>query len=251
VVAHRGASGHMPENTFASFDKAVELEADMIELDVHPCASGELVVMHDETVDRTTDGSGRVVEMSLAELGRLDAAAKSSLGKVEPVPTLAEVLERYSGKIPLAVEVKHGSSMYPGVEGRVTKELRSHAAEDMVELISFDLDCLRKLKRESPSVKIGFIFIGNMASFGDLMKGEVDALHGRWDFVAKEHVNHARKLGLPTFVWTMNTPGDIREALKLQADGVVSNFPDPGFRVAPRGWSPSIGLIATPETNSS
>jgi glycerophosphoryl diester phosphodiesterase len=219
----------MPENTFASFDRAVELKADMIELDVHPCATGELVVMHDETVNRTTDGSGRVAEMTLADLKRLDAAAKSSLGKVEPIPTLAEVLERYSRKVPLAVEVKHGSSMYPGVERKVAEELRSHGAEDHVELISFDLDCLRKLKRESPSVKTGFVFIGNMASFGDLVKGEVDALHGRWDFVTKEHVNHARRLGLPTFVWTMNSPEDIREALKLQADGVVSNFPDRVF----------------------
>lgn len=226
VVAHRGASGHMPENTFASFELAVEMKADMMELDVHPCKDGTLVVMHDETVDRTTGGSGKISEMSLEEVRELDAAAKSSLGRREPVPTLEEVLGRYSKQIPMAVEVKHGSSVYPGVEKRVVRELRAHGAEDRVELISFDLDCLKKLKREDPSLKTGFIFIGNMASFADLLKGQVDALHGRWNFVTREQVAHAREAGMPTFVWTVDTPADIRGALELGADGIVSDFPD-------------------------
>ncbi|MDG6901649.1 MAG: glycerophosphodiester phosphodiesterase [Nitrososphaerota archaeon] len=226
VVAHRGASGHMPENTFASFDLAVKMGADMIELDVHPCRDGDLVVMHDEAVDRTTNGSGRISEKSLAELGMLDAAAKSSLGRPERVPTFAEVLERYPRKIPLMVEVKHGSSIYPGIERRVVRELRKHDAEDRVELISFDLDCLRRLRREAPSLKTGFIFIGNMAVFAGLLKGDADALHGMWNFVTKEHVDYARSVGRPAFVWTVNSPEDLASALKLGADGIVSNFPD-------------------------
>lgn len=226
VVAHRGASGHMPENTLASFELAVEMRADMMELDVHPCRDGTLVVMHDETVDRTTDGSGRISEMSLEEVRRLDAAAKSKLGRREQVPTFGEVLERFSKRIPLAVEVKHGSSVYSGVEKTVVQELRKHGAEDRVELISFDLDCLRNLKKEDPSLKTGFIFIGNMASFSDLLKGQVDALHGRWNFVSKEQVTHAKRAGLPTFVWTVDTSSDIRDAVRLGADGIVSNFPE-------------------------
>ncbi|MDG6910069.1 MAG: hypothetical protein JRN08_06840 [Nitrososphaerota archaeon] len=229
VVAHRGASGHMPENTLASFELALEMKADMIELDVHPCKDGTLVVMHDETVDRTTGASGRISEMSLEEIRGFDAAAKSSLGRREPVPTFAEVLERYSKRIPIAVEVKHGSSVYPGVEKRVAREIREHGAEDRVELISFDLDCLTNLKREDPSLKTGFIFVGNMASFADLVKGQVDALHGRWNFVTREQVAHAREVGMPTFVWTVDLPADIRGALELGADGIVSDFPDRAF----------------------
>ena len=226
VVAHRGASGHMPENTFGSFDLAVKMGADMIELDVHPCKDGDLMVMHDDTVDRTTNGSGRVAEKSMAELKGLDAAAKSSMGRPEPIPTFAEVLDRYSKRIPLMVEVKHGSSVYPGVEERVARELRAHGAEDRVELISFDLDCLMKLRRESTSLKTGFIFIGNMASFADILKEDVDALHGMWNFVPREHVDYARSLGRAAFVWTVNTPDEIHQALNLGVDGIVSNFPD-------------------------
>ncbi|MDG6990275.1 MAG: glycerophosphodiester phosphodiesterase [Nitrososphaerota archaeon] len=231
VVAHRGASGRLPENTFASFELAAEVKADMIELDIHPSKDGTLVVMHDETVDRTTDGSGRISEMTLEEIKRLNAAAKSSHGRSEPVPTFAEVLGRFSGRMPLAVEVKHGSSMYPGVEKMVVDELRSHGAEDKVELISFDLDCLLNLKREEPSLKTGFIFIGNMASSADMVRGRVDALHGRWNFVTRQQVDYAKKLGFPTFVWTVDTSADIREALDLGADGVVSNFPERAFDV--------------------
>jgi glycerophosphoryl diester phosphodiesterase len=226
VVAHRGASGYAPENTFASFDLALEQGAEMIELDLHPCKDGDLVVMHDETVDRTTGGTGRISGMRLVDIKGLDAAAKTSFGKPQTVPTFSEVLERYSKRIPLMVEVKHGSSVYPGIERKVVEELEKHEAADDVELISFDLDCLLRLKQESRGLKTGFIFIGNVASFADLLKEEVDALHGMWNFVTKEQVAHARKLGLPTFVWTVNAQRDIQEVQQLGADGLVSNFPD-------------------------
>lgn len=226
VVAHRGASGHMPENTLASFQTALEMGADMIELDVHPSRDGNLVVMHDETVDRTTDGTGRVSDKSLDELARLDAAARTSLGRREPVPTFAEVLERFAHRIPIAVEVKHGSSVYPGVEKRVVQELREHRAERRVELISFDLDCLINLRREDSALTTGFIFIGNMAAFAELLEGKVDALHGRWNFLTREQVDRSRELGFRSFAWTVNDDEDIRAAIAAGADGVVSNFPD-------------------------
>lgn len=216
----------MPENTFASFQRALEIGADMIELDVHPCRDGDLVVMHDETVDRTTDGTGKVSDMDLDEIAGLDAAAKTPLGRREPIPTFAEVLERFADKIPIAVEVKHGSSVYPGVEKRVVQELREHGAERKVELMSFDLECLHKLKCEDPSLTTGFIFTGNMASFAELLKDEVDALHGRWNFLTREQVDRARELGFPSFAWTVNDIETMRVALATGADGMVSNFPD-------------------------
>lgn len=244
IVGHRGASGLAPENTFASFELALDSGADMIELDVHPCKDGDLIVMHDDTVDRTTDGSGRVSGKTLAEIRKLNAAARSPLGEREPVPTFADVLERLANRIPIAVEVKHGSSVYPGVEQRVVQELREHGAERKVELISFDLDCLRNLKAEDQSLKTGFIFTGNMATFADLLQDEVDALHGRWNFVTRSQVDHARDLGLPSFVWTVDSPADIREALGLGADGIVSNFPDRARGLAGEGEPGRAGLGA-------
>lgn len=239
VVAHRGASGHRPENTFASFDLAVKMGADMIELDVHPSGDGDLVVMHDDTVDRTTGGHGRICTMSTSELRRLNAASKSSWDAFEPVPTFAEVLERYPRQIPLMVEVKHGSSVYPRVESKVVEELKRHDALDLVELISFDLECLRNIRRESGSVKTGFIFIGNMAAFADAFGSQFDALHGLWNFVTKAHVDRVRGLGYPAYVWTANSEEEIGESLRTGADGVVSNYPDRVLKALGRPSKPS------------
>ncbi len=99
-IGHRGAAGHAPENTLDSFRKAVELECDMTELDVHVCASGEVVVIHDETLDRTTDGKGQVSDHKLSELKQLDA------GNGEEIPTLAEVLMLLKDKVMLNIELK-------------------------------------------------------------------------------------------------------------------------------------------------
>ncbi|MDG6902055.1 MAG: glycerophosphodiester phosphodiesterase [Nitrososphaerota archaeon] len=235
VVAHRGASGYMPENTFASFDRAVELGADMMELDVHPSKDGHLVVIHDDTVDRTTDGHGSVSSLTLDEIRALNAAAKFPGNMQQRVPTLAEVLDRYAARIPIAVEVKHGSSVYPGIERKVVDELERQSATDRVELISFDLDCLRKLRTESKRVKTGFIFVGNMASSAELVRGDVDALHGRWDFLAPSQIERARGLGFPTYAWTVNTVEEIRNAMRLGPDGIVSNFPDRALEAAKEG----------------
>lgn len=226
VVAHRGASGYAPENTIASFDRAVSMGADMVELDVHPTRDDHLVVMHDETVDRTTGAHGRISSMSLEEIRGLNAAAEFPGGLHERVPTLSEVLERYADRTTLTIEVKHGSSVYPGVEHNVIEELKAHDAIDKVELISFDFDCLKNIRRESPHIKTGFIFVGNMASSADLVGGSVDALHGRWDFATASQVGHARALGYPCYLWTVNTEDEIRRAVGLAPDGIVSNFPD-------------------------
>ena len=226
VVAHRGASGTMPENTFASFDRAVEMGADMIELDVHPTRDGHLVVMHDDTVDRTTEGHGRISSMTLEEINGLNAAARFPGRRREPVPSFSDVLRKYSEKVAMMVEVKHGSSVYPGIERQVVKELVTHDALHRVELISFDLDCLRNLRREAPGVKTGFIFIGNMATSADMLGREVDALHGMWNFVTGRQIEYAKGRGYPCYVWTMNTMEDIREAMGMAPDGLVSNFPD-------------------------
>src|SRR5215471_15400951 len=109
VIGHRGAMGHAPENTFASFRKGFELGAPLLELDVHLSADGQLVVIHDETVDRTTNGSGRVADMSTAEIRRLDAGSWFGCAFAgEPVPMLSEVLQWMHGRVGLVIELKLG-----------------------------------------------------------------------------------------------------------------------------------------------
>ena len=128
-IAHRGASALAPENTIAAFERAVELGADVIELDLHMSQDGELVVIHDDTLDRTTDGSGPVHHRSLGELMRLDAGRWFGEGFAgQRIPRLDEVLDRFAGKVPLALEIKAGSTFFPGIEEKVVSALRERRA---------------------------------------------------------------------------------------------------------------------------
>jgi glycerophosphoryl diester phosphodiesterase len=197
----------------------------MIELDVHQTLDRHLVVIHDETVDRTTDGTGRISSLTLEEVMGLNAAARYP-GMTEAVPTFSEVLKRYSKKVPLSIEVKHGSSVYPGIEGAVVEELKENDALQEVELISFDLDCLRRLRNASREVKLGFIFIGNISVFTEMVGTEVDAMHAAWNFLTRDGVRYASGKGLATYAWTVNTERDAAAALRLETDGLVTNYPD-------------------------
>jgi glycerophosphoryl diester phosphodiesterase len=226
VVAHRGASGYAPENTYAAFNLAVKMGADMIEMDIHPTSDGKLVVIHDDKVDRTTDGHGKVSEIPYRQIKELNAAAKFPDRDPEPVPLFSDVLSKYSGTIDIMVEVKHGSSIYPGVEKEVVKQVSDQGATDRVEIISFDAEALKRIREESSQIKLGIVFVGNMISFADMYQGRVEALHGSWDFVSKGQINYAKQKNFYTFLWTPNTEDEISTCLSYEPDGIVSNFPD-------------------------
>jgi len=146
VVAHRGASRTEPENTLRAVRKAFEVGADWVEVDVRVSRDGRFVVIHDETVDRTTDGSGRVSEMTFDELRKLDA------GMGERIPSLEEVLDEAEGRGTLVLEVK-----VPGHEWRLMNLLRSLDAVDRVVVSSFYHKLVRNVKRLDPTVKAGVI----------------------------------------------------------------------------------------------
>jgi glycerophosphoryl diester phosphodiesterase len=132
-IAHRGASSIAPENTLIAFRKAIELSADMIELDVRQSADGHLVVIHDDKVDRTTDGSGVVGEMSLTELKELDAGSWFNAEfSEERIPTLEEVIDLVRGKVGMVLEAKGNSELYPSFEDRIVETLRKIVKEVMI-----------------------------------------------------------------------------------------------------------------------
>ncbi|HIE27442.1 TPA: hypothetical protein EYP66_09165 [Candidatus Poribacteria bacterium] len=146
VVAHRGASGVEPENTLLSFSKAIELGVDFIECDVHLSKDGYLIVIHDETVDRTTNGQGKVSGLTLSELKLLDA------GKGEQIPTLEEVLDLSKGKVQVIIELKEAGTAEPAVS--MVKRVRM--SEEVV-ISSFYTDFLRKVKELSPEQRISLL----------------------------------------------------------------------------------------------
>lgn len=150
-IGHRGATGHAPENTLASFRKAVELGCDMTELDVHVCASGEVVVIHDEKVDRTTNGKGLISELSLAELKRLDA------GEGEEIPTLEEVLGVLTDKIMLNIELKGLGTAKP-----VHELIRKTGwRNENLTVTSFNWDMLSDYTELDPEARIGVLTFKN------------------------------------------------------------------------------------------
>jgi glycerophosphoryl diester phosphodiesterase len=234
IVAHRGASGYAPENTYAAFDLAVKMGADMIEMDIHPTSDGRLVVIHDDTVDRTTNGHGKVSEMPYEQIRELNAAARYIDRDPEQVPLFSDVLSKYAGIIDLMVEVKHGSSIYAGVEKEVVNQVTAQKAFDYVEIISFDGEALKRIRKEASQIKLGIIFVGNMISFADNYQGQVEALHGSWDFVSREQINYARQRNFFTFLWTANTEEEISICSSYEPDGIVTNFPDRAKQILER-----------------
>src|SRR5690606_12553784 len=153
-VAHRGATGYAPENTIASFDLAVDMKADYIEIDVQRSKDGKLVLIHDTTVDRTTDGTGKVGDLTFEQLRTLDAGSwKGKQFTGEPIPTFEEILDRYHGKVGILIELK-APELYPGMEEQVAKALierNLHKPQNEKIIIqSFNFESIKKMDQLLP-----------------------------------------------------------------------------------------------------
>jgi len=152
AIAHRGASDRYPENTLLAFESALKAGADAVECDVHLTADGEVVVIHDETVDRTTNGHGEVAALTLEELRQLDAGSwKDGRFAGQRIPTLREVIELVRGRVHLFVEVKGRS---PELPARLVEVLRAGGVQDQVWLFAADNACLRELHRLAPEMRV-------------------------------------------------------------------------------------------------
>lgn len=236
VIAHRGASGTAPENTMAAFHRAAELGVGF-ELDVTLCASGEVVVIHDDTVDRTSDGTGVVAEMTLEELRTLDFGAWFSPEYAgEPIPTLREVLETFGGRVVIDIELKTTEARQALAEA-VVHEIRRLGLVDHVFVTSFDPFLLGAVREADPSILRGQI----TATFDGAGLGLVKtlALRHMWlngssrpDMVAVQHVRadaafmrRMARRGLPVLVWTVNEPAEARELRDRGVVSVISDYP--------------------------
>lgn len=227
-VAHRGASALAPENTMAGFEKAVELGADVIELDLHMSQDGELVVIHDDTLDRTTDGCGPVHQRSLGELMRLDAGRWFGEGFAgQRIPRLDEVLDRFAGKVTLALEIKAGSTFFPGIEEKVVSALRQRAAIGDAAVASFDHYALRRLKEIEPTIRTAALLVGRPVSLSALAgPAKANGLALEASFVTKTEVEACRAAGLQLVVWVVNEPAQMRHFINLGVDGIITDRPD-------------------------
>lgn len=228
VIAHRGGRQWAPENTMAAFRKSLAFGAWGIELDVHRCASGELVVIHDEELSRTTNGVGLVKDATYAELKRLSAGkwyAPEFEG--ERIPLLSEVLELLAGKCMLNIELKNTPVDYPGFEDDLIEAIANYPKPDTLIISSFDNQLMQRLHRKAPQLNICllgaalFIDIGEYAA-----KMGAKWFHPALDCLTAAHVAEAHAAGLKVNAWTANTRREWDDAIKFNVDGIITDDPE-------------------------
>jgi glycerophosphoryl diester phosphodiesterase len=235
-IAHRGYSSRYPENTLPAFEGAVAAGADMIELDVRLSRDGEIVVIHDATVDRTSNGRGRVADLSLAELRRFNYAnGMSAFGRV-PIPTLAEVIDRVGAQVTLNVEIKGRRSESAGMEGALAALLRRKGAVGRVIVSAFDRRVLAAMKRADARVRTGLLYDRAWRRFReDVRRLGVESVHPRLSAIDAEALRWVRSVGVRVFPWVAKDRGDVDRCRAADfIDGVMVNdlalFGDAGSR---------------------
>lgn len=228
IYGHRGASGHAPENTLEAFRLAMEMGADGFELDVHLSKDGELVVIHDETVDRTTDGTGFVRDLTLAQLKKLDASNGMTPYQGARIPTLGEVFDLVQNTRHIVnVEIKTDEWFYPQIEEKCLALASEKGVEDRIIYSSFNHHTLLKMRQLKPDVKLGMLF-------GDIMVNpweyaeqlSVDYLHPmKMNIYVPGFAEGTRNAGYGINMWTINDAETMLECMKYDA-GIITNFPD-------------------------
>jgi glycerophosphoryl diester phosphodiesterase len=220
-IGHRGAMGYEPENTLRSFRKALDMGCHMVELDVHRCRTGELMVIHDDTLERTTNGAGPVREKTLEELETLDA------GKGEKIPLLEEVLDTIQGKSRVNIELKGLGTARP-VARLIDRFLREKGWQNEDFLISsFDHEELSAFRKLAPEIPVGILFKEIPAGLFEFARCiGAFSFNPLFRIVDANLVDNAHREGIRVLVWTVNEPEDLDRMKALGVDGICSNYPD-------------------------
>ncbi len=224
IIAHRGYSGISPENTISAFENAIDIEADMIELDVQMTSDGQVVVFHDDNLLRVTGYEGRIADYSLEELQQMDAGKWfDSDFKGEKIPTLAEVLEFVQGSdVGIYLELKDIGDV-EGFEETILNIVREYDMQDRCLMASFQYEYLRQFKELDESIQILF----NTFS-GSLMLPEeypADYYGVNAEVITADMAEAIHNTGAQVYVWTVNTPAQMQDAVAMGVDGIVTNYP--------------------------
>lgn len=230
ICGHRGASGYAPENTLEAFALAAEQGADSVELDVHLTRDGELLVAHDETIERVSDGTGLIADLTLAQL------KKFNFNKLHPeyenakAPTLGEVYELLKPLgLQVNVELKTGVNPYPGIEEKCLELAAKMGMEDKVLYSSFNHMSLERIKALNPDAYCGMLYESVLLRPWRYAKdNKMNAVHPRFqhvlfmpDFCARSH-----RAGIEVNVWTVNSERDMKRVIEAGVDMIITNYPD-------------------------
>lgn len=234
VWAHRGASGYAPENTLESFQMAIDMGADGIELDVQFTKDRQLVVIHDETIDRVSNGHGRVVDYTLEELKQLTFNKTHPEYKECRIPTLEEALTLMKPtEMTVNIELKTGVNFYDGIEDRVLRLVDRLQMKEQVIYSSFNHYSVMKVKELCPDAHVGFLYCDgtlHMAEYA--MENQVEALHpsiNNTQYI--DLIADCKGRGIHLHVWTVNDKKDMEHMMKLGVDAIITNYPDVAYEV--------------------
>ncbi|RAK09748.1 glycerophosphoryl diester phosphodiesterase [Halanaerobium saccharolyticum] len=224
IIGHRGGVKGYPENTLVAFKKAVELGADGVEFDVQLTKDGEVVVIHDELIDRTMTGSGLLKDYTLSELRKMSAGEFFSPEfKAEKIPTLAEVLEIVKNLEVINIELKN-FLLYPGLEAKVLKLVDQFKIRDQVIISSFNHYSLQTVKKLQPEIRTGALLMSKMINPADYsFKRGFDALHLHFLTADQEVIDKSHFMGMQLNVYTVNYPEAVIDLMKKGVDMIITD----------------------------
>ncbi|WP_436374574.1 glycerophosphodiester phosphodiesterase [Cytobacillus sp. BC1816] len=231
VFAHRGVSGHFPENTMAAFQGALEAGADGIELDVQMAKDGKLVIIHDETVDRTTGGTGYIKDMTFDEILRLDAG--SWFGNVytgETIPDLDQLLQwaiREGNELLINIELKNDLIEYPGMEEKVIDLILKYKLEQRVIISSFNAESLKRVRELHATLHTGYLIEGIPENTLEMAKKiGANSIHCEEGFALSGFGRNAKDAGFPLRVYTVNDETRSRFLNSAGVEVIMTDFPE-------------------------
>jgi glycerophosphoryl diester phosphodiesterase len=214
IIGHRGAAALEPENTLLSIERAMDIGVDAVEIDVHLSKDKELVVIHDATVDRTTNGTGPVSSYTVQEIKRLDA------GKGEAIPTLQEVIDFIDRRVMLVIELKE-----EGTERSVVDLIIQNNLFDKACVISFWHRLVKTVKEMDSRIKTGVLLVGSPVDACIATQASADALVMKYSFVDREFVKIAHKKGIKVFIWNIDDQDLLKPYVDMGVDAIGTNDP--------------------------
>lgn len=226
IIGHRGAPHFAPENTMASFKKAVSLGADGLETDVHKTKDGVLVIIHDELLDRTTNGTGLVKDYTLAQLRELSAGVKfSEEFEAEKIPTLEEFLEFVEPlDVFINIELKTGVVLYPDIEKDVIRMVHDYNMQTRTIFSSFNHYALQTCKSIDSEIPTGILYMCGLVDAWDYAQRiGMDALHPLFYNVRPETITGMKKSGLLINPWTVDGLPEMKAMIAMRVDGIITN----------------------------
>ena len=234
VWAHRGASGYAPENTLPAFKMAADMKADGVELDVQLTKDDVIVVCHDERIDRTSNGAGRIADLTLSELRKFDFCNKNLAYEGTQIPTMEEVFDLLDPTgLTINIELKTGEIFYPELEEKIVALTKKKGWQDRVIYSSFNHYSIMKIKEIDPEAKTGFLYAdGTLNMPGYAAENQVDALHPAfYNLQYENYMEDCAMYDIDVNVWTVNSEKDMLRCKELGVNAVITNYPDKAIKL--------------------